>query len=163
MTVHSAKGLEFPVVFVCGLSEGIFPGKRANTREKLEEERRLCYVAFTRARDRLFLSDAAGTGYDGSFRYPSRFLFNAEKENVDYVTPLDPDLEEKTLRSIQETEDCASNIPKQSDLVGKRVTHQVFGPGTVIGIPRDGQGIIVQFDTIVTPRTFADAGKVQFL
>lgn len=163
MTVHSAKGLEFPVVFVCGLSEGIFPGKRANTREKLEEERRLCYVAFTRARDRLFLSDAAGTGYDGSFRYPSRFLFNAEKENVDYVTPLDPDLEEKTLRSIQETEDWASDTPKQSDLVGKRVTHQVFGPGTVIGIPRDGQGIIVQFDTIVTPRTFADAGKVQFL
>ena len=163
MTIHSAKGLEFPVVFVCGLSEGIFPGKRANTREKLEEERRLCYVAFTRARDRLFLSDAAGTGYDGSFRYPSRFLFNAEKENVDYVTPLDPDLEEKTLRSIQETEDWASDTPKQSDLVGKRVTHQVFGPGTVIGIPRDGQGIIVQFDTIVTPRTFADAGKVQFL
>lgn len=163
MTVHSAKGLEFPVVFVCGLSEGIFPGKRANTREKLEEERRLCYVAFTRARDRLFLSDAAGTGYDGSFRYPSRFLFNAEKENVDYVMPLDPDLEEKTLRSIQETEDLASDTPKQSDLVGKRVTHQVFGPGTVIGIPRDGQGIIVQFDTIVTPRTFADAGKVQFL
>lgn len=163
MTVHSAKGLEFSVVFVCGLSEGIFPGKRANTREKLEEERRLCYVAFTRARDRLFLSDAAGTGYDGSFRYPSRFLFNAEKENVDYVTPLDPDLEEKTLRSIQETEDWASNTPKQSDLVGKRVTHQVFGPGTVIGIPRDGQGVIVQFDSIVTPRTFADAGKVQFL
>lgn len=163
MTVHSAKGLEFPVVFVCGLSEGIFPGKRANTQEKLEEERRLCYVAFTRARDRLFLSDAAGTGYDGSFRYPSRFLFNAEKENVDYVMPLDPDLEEKTLRSIQETEDWASDTPKQSDLVGKRVTHQVFGPGTVIGIPRDGQGIIVQFDTIVTPRTFADAGKVQFL
>ena len=163
MTVHSAKGLEFPVVFVCGLSEGIFPGKRANTREKLEEERRLCYVAFTRARDRLFLSDAAGTGYDGSFRYPSRFLFNAEKENVDYVMPLDPDLEEKTLRSIQETEDWASDTPKQSDLVGKRVTHQVFGPGTVIGIPRAGQGIIVQFDTIVTPRTFADAGKVQFL
>ena len=163
MTIHSAKGLEFPVVFVCGLSEGIFPGKRANTREKLEEERRLCYVAFTRARDRLFLSDAAGTGYDGSFRYPSRFLFNAEKENVDYVMPLDPDLEEKTLRSIQETEDWASDTPKQSDLVGKRVTHQVFGPGTVIGIPRDGQGVIVQFDSIVTPRAFADAGKVQFL
>ena len=163
MTIHSAKGLEFPVVFVCGLSEGIFPGKRANTREKLEEERRLCYVAFTRARDRLFLSDAAGTSYDGSFRYPSRFLFNAEKENVDYVTPLDPDLEEKTMATIRETEDLAPNTPKQSDLVGKRVTHQVFGPGTIIGIPRDGQGLIVQFDSIVTPRTFVDVGKVQIL
>ena len=161
MTIHSAKGLEFPVVFVCGLSEGIFPGKRANTREKLEEERRLCYVAFTRARDRLFLSDAAGTSYDGSFRYPSRFLFNAEKENVDYVAPLDPDLEEKTMAAIRGTEDLAPNTPKQSDLVSKRVTHQVFGPGTVIGIPRDGQGVIVQFDSIVTPRTFADTGKVK--
>ena len=89
MTIHSAKGLEFPVVFLCGLSEGIFPGKRANTRERLEEERRLCYVAFTRAKDRLFLSDAAGTNYDGSFRYPSRFLFNAEKDNLDYVVALD--------------------------------------------------------------------------
>ncbi len=160
MTIHSAKGLEFPVVFVCGLSEGIFPGKRANTREKLEEERRLCYVAFTRARDRLFLSDAAGTSYDGSFRYPSRFLFNAEKENVDYVTPLDPDLEEKTMQSIRQTEDLAPDTPRKSDLVGKRVTHPVFGPGSVIGIPRDGQGLIVQFDSIVTPRTFADADKV---
>ena len=161
MTIHSAKGLEFPVVFVCGLSEGIFPGKRANTREKLEEERRLCYVAFTRARDRLFLSDAAGVSYDGSFRYPSRFLFNAEKENVDYVTPLDPDLEEKTMQSIRQTEDLAPDTPRQSDLVGKRVTHPVFGPGSVIGIPRDGQGLIIQFDSIVTPRTFADAGKVK--
>ena len=82
MTIHAAKGMEFPVVFLCGLSEGIFPGKRADTREKLEEERRLAYVAFTRAKDRLFLSDAAGNNYDGSVRCPSRFLFNAEKENV---------------------------------------------------------------------------------
>ena len=118
-------------------------------------------MAFTRARDRLFLSDAAGVSYDGSFRYPSRFLFNAEKENVDYVTPLDPDLEEKTMQSIRQTEDLAPDTPRQSDLVGKRVTHPVFGPGSVIGIPRDGQGLIIQFDSIVTPRTFADAGKVK--
>lgn len=160
MTIHSAKGLEFPVVFLCGLSEGIFPGKRANTREKLEEERRLCYVAFTRARDRLFLSDAAGTSYDGSFRYPSRFLFNAEKENVDHVEPLAPELEEKTMHNIRQTEDLAPNIPQKNELVGKRVSHPVFGSGTVIGIPRDGQGLIVQFDSIITPRTFADAGKL---
>ena len=88
MSIHKSKGLEFPVVFLCGLSEGIFPGKRADTREKLEEERRLAYVAFTRAKDRLFLSDAAGTNYDGTARCPSRFLFNAERENLDYVVEL---------------------------------------------------------------------------
>ena len=162
MTIHSAKGLEFPVVFVCGLSEGIFPGKRANTREKLEEERRLCYVAFTRAKDRLFLSDAAGQSYDGSFRYPSRFLFNAEKENVDYAVPLDPGLEEKTLEQVRQTEDLGAQKEVPSDLVGKRVSHPVFGPGSVIGVPRDGRGVIVQFDSMVTPRTFSDSTKVIF-
>ena len=162
MTIHSAKGLEFPVVFLCGLSEGIFPGKRANTREKLEEERRLCYVAFTRARDRLFLSDAAGTGYDGAFRYPSRFLFNAEKENVDYAVPLEPGLEEKTRSIVRETEDLGEQQSVPADVVGKRVRHPAFGQGTVIGVPREGQGLIVQFDAVVTPRTFADAGKVTF-
>ena len=163
MTVHSAKGLEFPVVFLCGLSEGIFPGKRANTREKLEEERRLAYVAFTRAQDRLFLSDAAGTNYDGSFRYPSRFLFNAETENVDYAVPLDPDLIENAMNKIRETEDMEPRKEVPSELIGKRVLHPVFGEGTVIGKPRDQEGFIIQFDSMVTPRTFGASVKLVFL
>ena len=163
MTIHAAKGLEFPVVFLCGLSEGIFPGKRANTREKLEEERRLCYVAFTRARDRLFLSDAAGTNYDGSFRYPSRFLFNAEKENVEYAVPLDPEMEEKTLEQIRKTEDPAHRAQQPSILVGKRVLHPVFGQGSVIGIPRGQEGVIIQFDSMVTPRTLGPGAKLTYL
>ncbi len=163
MTIHAAKGLEFPVVFLCGMSEGIFPGKRANTRERLEEERRLCYVAFTRAKDRLYLSDAAGTNYDGSFRYPSRFLFNAEKENVEYAVPLDPDLEERAMEQIRKTEDLSSRPEQPSDLVGKRVLHPVFGEGTVIGIPRGQEGVIIQFDTIVTPRTFGPTAKITYL
>ncbi|MGM9588769.1 MAG: ATP-dependent helicase [Faecousia sp.] len=163
MTVHAAKGLEFQTVFLCGLSEGIFPGKRANTREKLEEERRLCYVAFTRARDRLFLSDAAGSNYDGSFRYPSRFLFNAEKENVEYAVPLDPDLEERALEQIRRSESMDRAIPKTSDQVGKKVLHPVFGEGTIIGIPRDQEGMIVQFESIHTPRTFGPGAKLTYL
>ena len=163
MTVHSAKGLEFPHVFLCGLSEGIFPGKRANTRERLEEERRLAYVAFTRAKNRLFLSDAAGSNYDGSFRYPSRFLFNAEQDNVDYAVPLDPDLIENAMNKIRETEDLEPRKEAPAEFVGKRVLHPVFGEGTVIGKPRDQEGYIVQFDSMVTPRTFGPAVKLVFL
>ena len=163
MTIHAAKGLEFPVVFLCGLSEGIFPGKRADTREKLEEERRLAYVAFTRARDRLFLSDAAGNNYDGSFRYPSRFLFNAEEENLEYAVELDPALKEDALHHIRLTEDTGPAPERPNESVGKRVLHPVFGEGIVIGIPRGQEGFIVQFDAMVTPRTFGPAVKLVFL
>ena len=163
MTVHGAKGLEFPVVFLCGLSEGIFPGKRADTREKLEEERRLAYVAFTRAQDRLFLSDAAGTNYDGSFRYPSRFLFNAGTENVDYAVPLDPALIEEAHNRIRGTEYGPRDKDPGEGIVGKRVKHGVFGGGTIIGLPRGQTGYIIQFDNVPTPRTLTPSAKLELL
>jgi len=159
MTVHAAKGLEFPAVFLCGLSEGIFPTKRANTREKLEEERRLCYVAFTRAEDQLYLSDAAGFGYDGVSRCPSRFLLNAGAENVEYHEPLEPALMEEARRIISKTEDPE---PEKQDpfAPNTRVRHRIFGEGIVLA-PGEG-GLIVQFDRIVTPRTIG-AGVLEII
>ena len=162
MTIHAAKGMEYPVVFLCGLSEGIFPGRRADTREKLEEERRLAYVAFTRAKDRLFLSDAAGSNYDGSSRVPSRFLFNAERENLDYVSELDPDLVEEARDRISLTERMEPRAEQKPECVGKRVRHFLFGAGTVIGVPHDREGYIIQFDELPTPRTLAPSGKLTF-
>ena len=104
-----------------------------------------------------------GANYDGSFRYPSRFLFNAETENVDYAVPLDPDLIENAMNKIRETEDLEPRKEAPSEFVGKRVLHPVFGEGTIIGKPRDQEGYIIQFDSMVTPRTFGAAVKLVFL
>lgn len=151
MTVHAAKGLEFPMVFLCGLSEGIFPGKRANTREKLEEERRLAYVAFTRAQDRLYLSNAAGKNYDGSNRCISRFVLNAEKENLELAVELPPDVWEEAKAEARKMEPGQYQSAKSA---GTAVRHSVFGAGKILGFTPEGKAI-VQFDAIATPRTIS--------
>ena len=82
MTIHVAKGLEFPYVFVCGLSEYIFPNTRSLEERKeraLEEERRLAYVAMTRAMKELYLTESEGITRNGLKKYPSRFLFEMKK------------------------------------------------------------------------------------
>jgi len=88
MTMHSAKGLEFPIVFIPGMEEGVFPGYRAMTEgpEQLEEERRLCYVGITRAREKLYLSNARFRTLFGNSSYnkPSRFLSEIPENLVEY-------------------------------------------------------------------------------
>ncbi|HEY5585812.1 MAG TPA: DNA helicase PcrA [Ruminiclostridium sp.] len=88
MTMHSAKGLEFPAVFIPGMEEGVFPGYRAITEgpEQLEEERRLCYVGITRAREKLYLSNARFRTLFGNSSYnkPSRFLSEIPENLVEY-------------------------------------------------------------------------------
>ncbi len=88
MTIHSAKGLEFPVVFIPGMEEGVFPGYRAITEgpEQLEEERRLCYVGITRAREKLYLSNARFRTLFGNSSYnrPSRFISEIPDNLIDY-------------------------------------------------------------------------------
>ena len=78
MTIHSSKGLEFPIVFVIGLTEGVFPNYKAYSLEEKEEERRLAYVAYTRAKEKLILTDCGGNNFNGSDKETSRFVTEIE-------------------------------------------------------------------------------------
>ena len=80
---------------------------------------------------------------------------------MEYVLPMDPELMERTQRQVSQSE--LPEKKEEADPTGRRVSHPVFGEGTVIGVPRDREGIIVQFDTIVTPRTFAPGAKLCYV
>ena len=163
MTVHAAKGLEFSVVFVCGLSEGMFPSKRTLTPEGMEEERRLAYVAMTRAKDHLYLSDAAGSGYEGAFRHPSRFIFNAGEENLEFVVPLDRSLIVYAEEHGQLSGEACSGSGSIGYRVREKVVHPVFGPGEIIDISDDKTILVIQFDRFPTPRSISSSMKLEKL
>lgn len=151
MTIHTAKGLEFPYVFVCGVNEGIFPSKHVDTEAMLEEERRMAYVACTRAECGLYISDAEGLNYDDSFRYPSRFIFNIDREAIDYVNELPQRLVDDTKSYIAANE--SRYMPLDTGLKpGDRVRHKVFGEGTITGIRGDIGCYVVKFDRVETER-----------
>ena len=153
MTVQSAKGLECPYVFVCGLDEGIFPSKKTATLEGMEEERRLAFVAFTRAEKALFLTDAEGRNLDGSYRFPSRFILNVDKKLLAYTDELDETLVSETNWSITSSEkllDAAVAAP--SFRPGDRIVHSIMGTGEVVDIDRDKSAYMIKFDEIPTPR-----------
>lgn len=151
MTIHTAKGLEFPYVFVCGVNEGIFPSKHVDTEAMLEEERRMAYVACTRAERGLYISDAEGLNYDDSFRYPSRFIFNIDREAIDYVNELPQRLVDDTKSYIAANE--SRYMPLDTELKpGDRVRHKVFGEGTITGIRGDIGCYVIKFDKMATER-----------
>ena len=151
MTVHAAKGLEFPYVFISALSEGIFPSRKIRTREGMEEERRLCFVALTRAEKALFLSASSGRNFDGTYRYPSRFLLDIAPEYITFVPPLSDSLVRKAKACISEN-DKALNGEYSGYGKGTRVRHSVFGNGTVLDSDNENKANLVQFDNISTPR-----------
>jgi DNA helicase-2/ATP-dependent DNA helicase PcrA len=151
MTIHTAKGLEFPYVFVCGMNEGIFPSRRANTERQLEEERRLAYVAFTRAEDRLYISDAEGSGHESQYRFPSRFIFDAGDDNIEYLVELNDDLIDVT-KSLANNQEKKFNFSFDHD-IGDKVSHEFFGIGIITDIDVDRFVYIIKFDDITTPRS----------
>lgn len=151
MTIHTAKGLEFPYVFLCGLNEGIFPNKHVDTIDKLEEERRMAYVAYTRAENVLFLSDAEGINYDGSFRYPSRFIFNTDKAYLNYTVELEERLVDESMKYIQANEQKIVS-PQVEFQIGDYVEHKVFGVGKIINIRKDISSFVIKFENSETER-----------
>jgi DNA helicase-2/ATP-dependent DNA helicase PcrA len=145
MTLHSAKGLEFPLVFICGLEDGLFPHERsAEDLEGLEEERRLCYVGMTRAMQELYLTYAEQRRLHGVDNYgvPSRFLRELPAELVEEIRPR-----------VQVTRAYGGSAPTATAYrpsgpsglhLGQRVQHPTFGEGVVLDYEGDGPHARVQ-------------------
>jgi len=169
LTLHSAKGLEFPVVILAGLEEGLFPHSRsAEDEEELEEERRLCYVGMTRARAKLVLTGAARRRVFGEYKSsePSRFIDEVPAELVDRITPSFSEgqqgrfahyefrtnpygkgrgrAREDTPAYAYEDEDQSTGLSLKP---GMRVRHPQFGIGSVISIEAlaDDTKLVVRF------------------
>ncbi len=131
MTIHSAKGLEFPVVFLTGLEEGIFPNENRKSGEDfLEEERRLCYVAITRAMKSLYITFANARYLHGSYNYlmPSRFISEIPDELLESVKSDNyQHVKNKNVIPLRKKDDH-----KHGFKIGQRVKHQKFGSGVVL-------------------------------
>ncbi len=135
MTLHSAKGLEFPVVFITGLEEGIFPHSRSLYEpQELEEERRLMYVGITRAMDHLYLLHAKQRMLFGEFKQnaPSQFLVDIPEELLDGYTP--PTQQNFGSRPIPTEYDYTPTLDPVELFEGDRVRHRSFGEGIVMKI-----------------------------
>ena len=144
MTLHSAKGLEFPLVFMCGMEDGLFPHQRSTEEAgRLQEERRLCYVGITRARDQLVLTFAERRRLYGKDHYPMPSIFIGEipKEYVSEIRPrtsiVEPVYRQEKISQLE-----------GGFSLGQRVLHQKFGEGCVLNY--EGQGsharVEVNFD-----------------
>ena len=149
MTVHSAKGLEFPIVFIAGMEENLFPSQFCIKPNEIEEERRLLYVAITRAMERCYLSYARQRFRNGQmmFNSPSRFLKDIDRTyfEVKQSAPEKPSFSLTDRFSFKpaslvrpKTPVSGATTAIESDwTTGDRVTHRVFGEGTVVRVYRD--------------------------
>ena len=162
MTVHAAKGLEFPCVFLCGMNEGVFPSRKVRTRQAMEEERRLAFVAVTRAEKELYFSEADGRNFDGSPRYPSRFLLDIDEKLLTFTRPPEEGLIRRARDYIGHSQAGLPEADGQTVFpAGQRVRHALFGPGTVLDTDMDRGAHVVQFDEMETPRKISFRAKLE--
>ena len=170
MTLHSAKGLEFPVVFIAGVEEGLFPSYMSiATQEELEEERRLCYVGITRAKDVLYITNAYSRTLYGSTMYnkQSRFIDEIPEELTEQSISVKPTLfdsfDEKpsygSFGNFYREEKPKQSTPSTSEHYesGMRVKHKKFGEGTILKATSVGNDwhLEIIFDTVGTKNLMA--------
>lgn len=173
MTLHSSKGLEFPVVFIPGLEEGIFPGIQSMyDPSEIEEERRLAYVGITRAKEKLYLLNTRSRMVFGSTKYnpPSRFLTELPpdcchslvkpskpvRRQNDYKQP-----EKKINRGFTLSEKIKTE--RENFIIGEEVVHRVFGKGMIVSLKPMGNDILMEiaFEKVGTKKIMANMGAVK--
>ena len=179
MTVHAAKGLEFPVVFIVGMEENLFPSQFAVKPNEVEEERRLLYVAITRAMEQCHLSFARQRFRNGTFNFasPSRFLNDIDRQFFELTRPAAPERPSFGLKDrsaerpaqapvrpatpVREAQTPIASSWKEGD----RVSHRVFGVGTVLRVYRDevteNDKIEIRFDTQGTKTLLLTHAKLE--
>lgn len=180
MTVHSAKGLEFTNVFVIAMEDGIFPsGRSLDFDEELEEERRLAYVAVTRAKEKLFVSSASQRMLFGSTQknFTSRFIKEIDKSLIEkhdntVIDNTDKAPSHHEVKSISLQQQISRNkkksVPEPTNVeysVGERVLHKVFGEGTILGVKKMANDAMLEvaFDKVGTKKVMANFAKLQKL
>ena len=189
MTMHAAKGLEFPLVVIAGLEEGLFPHSRsADNEEEIEEERRLCYVGMTRAESQLVLTSAARRRVFGEYQAtdPSRFLDEVPAELIERVTPSYSTAYQSSFSHghyefrtnpygrkgrgagrVRESEPASSYEDEDQSLpglrAGLRVRHAQFGVGTVVSVEahNDDLKITVRFNLVGVKKLLAKYAKLE--
>ena len=157
MTAHTAKGLEFDVVFIVGLSDGTFPSARALEERRvaaLEEERRLMYVAMTRAKKRLYMTESEGLGFRGYSKVPGRFLFEIPDEIITRIGHIDDNIMEEFAFQTRERQVPGKAIYE----VGAQVRHKIFGEGIVEEIDEVGKTYLIRFMQGIKPINFDYVG-----
>ncbi len=177
MTLHASKGLEFPVVFIPGLEEGVFPGMQSlYDSSEIEEERRLAYVGITRAKEKLYLLNTRSRMIFGSTKYnrPSRFLDELPKDCCELlVKPKTPIRNTSNNANTQQSKPVTSGFgvgfkstPKKSTdtfIVGETVTHRVFGKGMIVSLKPMGNDTLMEiaFEKVGTKKIMANMGVVK--
>lgn len=177
MTLHSSKGLEFPVVFMAGMENGLFPGNKSfDDIEEMEESRRLCYVGITRAKDLLYFtySSVRMVYGDTNYRTKSKFLMEIPQSLISNLNFNGEERISKTEGSVETfgkffrnptqgvVPEIKNDIPKDKIMIGVKVKHKSFGIGMIVKIGEDNK-VFIAFDNNGIKKISIDKSPIEFI